>query len=307
MILALVVALIASPAWATVNITVTDLGDGVAEISYNATSETQLVRAFALDITVSDGSIVAVSDFKTGVSVAGADGYGIFPANFSRWITVNAQGDVDDWGVAEYTPVADAADPGAVGGLGGAAITIEMGSLYDGDANKPAKSGVLCKLTVDTSCTMSVTTNAMRGNIVLENAAEATPDLTAATDVPIVLDCFPAALTQQYADFLAYKAVGLNANCWCAPPNGTGYQCDGDADGKDSGIPFRYRVFTGDLALIVANWRKNINDPALDPCADIDHKDSGIPFRYRVFTGDLSVIVANWRKNDSALAGDCPR
>lgn len=307
MILALVVSLIASPAWATVNITVTDLGDGVAEISYDATSETQLVRAFALDITVDAGNIVEVNDFKTGVSVADDDGFGIFPANFSRYITVNAQGDVDNWGVAGYTPVADEADPGAAGGLGGPAITIEMGSLYDGDANKPPKSGVLCTLKVDTSCNMSVTTNAMRGNIVLEDAAEATPDLTAATNVPIVLDCFPAALAQQYTDFLAYKAAGLNADCWCAPPKGTGYQCDGDADGKDSGIPFKYQVFSGDLALIVANWRKKLPDPTLNPCADVDHKDSGVPFKYRVFSGDLAVIVANWRKTAAALPGNCPR
>jgi len=160
---------------ATVNITVTDLGEGVAQISYDATSETQLVRAFALDITVSDGNIIDVTDFKTGVSTAADAGFGIFPANFSRYITVNAQGDVDDWGVAGYTPVADEADPGAAGGLSGAAITVEMGSLYDGDANKPAKSGVLCKVKVDTTCTMSVTTNAMRGNIVLENAARRQP------------------------------------------------------------------------------------------------------------------------------------
>ncbi|UCG49671.1 MAG: hypothetical protein JSU94_07790, partial [Phycisphaerales bacterium] len=97
--------------------------------------------------------------------------------------------------------------------------------------------------------------------------------------------------------------------CWCGlygtPPRP--YQCDGDADGEDSGVPFKYRVFTGDLAVIVKNWRKNIADPTLDPCADLDHEDSGVPFRYRVFTGDLGVLVSNWRKTAPGLAGDCPR
>ncbi len=301
-ILALVVALIASPAWATVNITVTDLGEGVAEISYDASTETELPRAFALDIAVSDGNIVDVTDFKTGVSVVGAEGFGIFPANFSRYITVNAQGDVDDWGVAGYTPVADEADPGAAGGLPGPGITIEMGSLYDGDANKPATSGVLCNVKVDTTCKMSVTTNAMRGNIVLENAAEATPDLTAATDVDIVLEviCFPTS----YSTWNDWDAMG-RPNCWCAPPFGAGYQCDGDADGATE-TGFKYRVYTLDLQALIDNWKKKINDATLDPCADFDHK-SETGFKYRVYTLDLQKLIDNWKAKDSALPGDCPR
>jgi hypothetical protein len=97
--------------------------------------------------------------------------------------------------------------------------------------------------------------------------------------------------------------------CWCGiygqPP--WPYQCDGDADGKHSGGINKYRVFTGDLSLIVANWQKKLGDPTLNPCADIDHKDSGGINKYRVFTGDLNIVVANWRKRDADLPGDCPR
>ena len=119
-------------------------------------------------------------------------------------------------------------------------------------------------------------------------------------------ECFPSDYST-YSDFLEYKARGKDPNCWCAPPQGSGYQCDGDADGKTSGFPFDYRVFTRDLALITNHWQKKIDDPTLDPCADVDHKDSGFPFYYRVFTGDLSILVANWKKTDSELPGDCPR
>jgi hypothetical protein len=82
-------------------------------------------------------------------------------------------------------------------------------------------------------------------------------------------------------------------DCWCTP-----YQCDGDADGINSGVPFYYRVYTGDMALIIANWKKKMGDPTLNPCADIDHISSGAPYYYRVYTGDIGKIIENWKKYD---------
>jgi len=106
-----------------------------------------------------------------------------------------------------------------------------------------------------------------------------------------------------YADWVVLGRPG----CWGIPPFGGGYQCDGDADAVDSGGLTKYRVFTGDLNLIVANWKKKTGDATLDPCADIDHKDSGGINKFRVFTGDLTRLVTNWRKKDTQLSGDCPR
>ncbi len=103
-----------------------------------------------------------------------------------------------------------------------------------------------------------------------------------------------------YSSFADWVALGRPA-CWCEP-----YQCDGDADGKTSGFPFDWRVYDGDLNLILDNWKKKIDDPALDPCADIDHKAGGLQ-KYRVYTGDLAILVTAWKKNDAELPGDCPR
>ncbi len=303
----LAVLLLATPALAAVRIIITNDG-GAAAISYETDGE--VVRAFALDITVTGATIDAVSDYVKGESTAAAPGFGIFPANFSRHITVDAAtGEVTTWDVNEYTPVADAADPGALGGLGTNGVTIEMGGLWyppEADSpNAPPNSGLLCKLTVSADCTMSAEENTTRGGVVLTDpSVTPTVDLSQATDVPIVLaaDCFPST-NLAYNDWVALG----KPNCWCAPPDGSGYQCDGDTDGKTSGFPFNYRVFTGDLGILVANWQKKAGDPALDPCADVDHKSSGFPFNYRVFTADLGVLVANWQKKDAALPGDCPR
>jgi hypothetical protein len=294
LIIALVVVLLTAPAWADVAITLSN-DNGVVTIGYDSTGEAELVRAFALDITVTGGIITDVTDFVVGDDNGG---YGIFPGNFSRYITVDGQtGEVADWGAAGYTPVADVNDPGAAGGLGSNAITIEMGSLYDTQA--PAKTGVLCKVVVGDGSEICVTPNVIRGGVVLENAAQATcPEVC----LPLATECFPST-NSQYNDWVVLG----KPECWCAPPYGSGYQCDGDIDGKDSGFPARFRVFTGDLGILVDNWQKKANDATLDPCADVDHKDSGFPARFRVFTGDLGILVNNWQKKDAALPGDCPR
>lgn len=295
MILALAVVLLAAPVWADVTITLTDISDTVVEVGYEATGERP--RAFALDLKVTEGTITDVTDF-----VIGDDnfGFGIFPANFSRYITVNPSGDVDDWQMPGYTPVADGGDPGALDGLDSNGVTLEMGALYD--SNAPPMTGVLCRVTVDYegSTELCVIGNALRGNVVLEDATEVDP-----VEACITLggDCFPSNFTT-YNDWVSYG----KPPCWChstATPPGTGdYQCDGDADTKTSGPPFNYQIYTGDLSLVVANWKKKgFVDP--NPCADIDHKDSGPPFRYRVYTADLSRLVGNWKKKATALPGNC--
>lgn len=292
MILALAVVLLAVPAMADVAIELVALDATTVEVRYDATGETELVRAFALDITATDGNIVDVNDFAVGDDNGG---FGIFPGNFSRFITVNATtGAVDSWDIAGYTPVADAADPGAAGGLGSSAITIEMGALYDTLA--PGTTGVLCTVTVTEGTTqVCATGNALRGNVVLEDAAEATLDLTDAC-APLAVECLPSTR----ADYAMWVTLG-KPDCWCTP-----YQCEGDADTVTSGFPFNFRVFSGDLAILVANWRKKAAE--LDDtgkCADIDRADSGFPFKFQIFSGDLAILVTNWRKKDADLTGNC--
>ena len=247
MIFALVVVMLATAAWADIAITVTDQGDGKAAIGY---SGTELVRAFALDITVDAGTIDAISDFAVGDD---NNGYGIFPANFSRYITVDATtGEVTDWAVAGYTPVADANDPGALGGLGTSGITIEMGSLYDTKA--PPLAGTLCVITVSETCKVTVTTNATRGNVVLEDASEAAVGLVGATEVPITIG-------EEYPglDYEEWVAVG-KPDCWNSNINPR--QCHGDADGASQGKQ-KYRVSIADLDILIANWQK-ADGPAPD-------------------------------------------
>jgi hypothetical protein len=182
-----------------------------------------------------------------------------------------------------------------------------MGALYyptgDNSPNAPPLSGDLLKFRVDKDCTVTVAENATRGGIVLTNpSVTPTVTLTGCTVVCAAPDCYPSGYTT-YADWVTMN----KPNCWCAKPIGSGYQCDGDADGLTEGAVSKWRVSMNDLSIIIANWKKKITDPTLNPCADIDHKSEGVVSKWRVSMNDLSIIIANWKMKDTGLPGDCPR
>ena len=320
--LILVVLLFVAPAWARVDIKCTVEGDEVT-ISYRVMEdEPNKVRAFGLDITVDKGTITGYDDTVN-------DDYVIYPGS----IVINTSVPdpcVDDYG----TPIGDPCDhPDTQPGLDSNGITIEMGALYappdDNSPNAPPDQNdnnfyELLKLIIsDLGACVTITENEARGGVVMTDPT-IDPDVNATGDCcgeePY---CFPVndpAYTQQAADYLAYKAnsnpaVGIRVDCWChiVDPNDPKtcinlpcvFQCDGDADGATYGSK-KYRVYLGDLNLVVANWKKKITDPTIDPCADVDHVSYGSK-KYRVYLGDLNTVVNNWKAKDSNLPGDCPR
>jgi hypothetical protein len=284
------VVLLATPAWATINITANHLGDGVVAIEY---SGTELARAFALDITIDAGVIESIDGYARGDE---NNGYGIFPANFSRYITVLDTGEVESWDESEYSPVADANDPGALSGIGTSGITIEMGSLYTTQA--PPLSGTLCRIKVTESCLLTVTTNATRGNVVLENATEADVDLSGATDYQVTIGA-STAYTGAHPE--QWEAVG-KPDCWISSINPR--QCHGDADGASQGKQ-QFWVSTNDLDILIAAWNKPLSKLTGNQiCADFDHMPQGKQ-EFRVSTNDLDILIANWNKASSP-APDCP-
>ena len=166
--------------------------NGLAAIKYATDGEK--VRAFALDVKLSAGTFTGISGYIKGESTITEPnhlGYGIFPARFSQYISVDAQtGEVTAWDVNDYNPLADPCDPGSLGGLGTGGVTLEMGSLYyppaDSSPNAPPNAGLLCKLAISQSAKVTVTANALRGGIVLTDITkQAIVDWTQATDIQI--------------------------------------------------------------------------------------------------------------------------
>ena len=168
----------------TVNlILIQDMNDQdarIAELYYSADAN---VSGFGLNITVAtaDANIIDINNYFVGECDGSNKGFGIFPESFSTYIDAGNP----DWQDSNYTPVAPNTAPGASGtGLGMGTIVVEMGALYE-DGNQPATSGLLCKIQVDGDCNVTVTGDATRGNVVLEDANEASLVTTAATDIRI--------------------------------------------------------------------------------------------------------------------------
>lgn len=172
----LMVAMMAVSASAAVRIIVEDVG-GMVAIKYQTDGE--VVRAFALDVTVDQGVIEDVNGFHRGESMP-SDApdpntyYGIFPSAFAAAIDVNEDtGEVVDWNVADYTPLADPcnAPDDTLPGLGSNGVTLEFGALYspptDDSPNAPGPNGLLCLLKISEAATVSIVPNIIRGGIVL--------------------------------------------------------------------------------------------------------------------------------------------
>ncbi len=270
-LVSILMLLVAVPAMA-LTLTVTDQGGGVARIAYEK-GATALPAGFGLKVTVSAGTITAVDPAFEGVGA----GYGIFPGT----ISIDANGTIVDVG----SPVADPCDPGAGGGIGTNNVVLEMGSLHD-DGNVPSDNGVLCDVTVSESCTLCVTTEPIRGNIVLEDLSVVEinePGVCAAINLA------PPECVKSTAPFYSNWVALGKPNCWCYSRN-----CRGDINGIKSGP---YWVSSLDLDA----FRLAFNDSTLEPgeiCADNNRIKSG---PYWVSSLDLDTFRLYFNKLEASV------
>lgn len=292
----LIVAMLlsATSAMAAVTVTATDSGglDGVVTVAYTGDVN---VRAFALDISVDNGATIdSISGFKTGTSdVTTSKGYGIFPGRFRDYIDASAP----NWSDVNYTPVAPVADPdGNDTGLGGNYITVELGTLYADDINRPNQAGTLFTLGISCApydCNLVMTANATRGGVVGDDGDA----VTGLTLVGTKVICAEAAcITTGHVDHADFIAAG-SPECWCYPG-----QCHGDADGLTEGkSPLIYQVGTVDLTILQNAWLMTTAQVVANPpaaCADFDRREEGkSPLIYRVGTADLTILQNNWLSN----------
>ena len=213
----LVALLLTAPAWADVNIT-SAVDECGAIIAFDASGEPNLVRAFALNISVdNDANII-------GVELLSGD-YVIHPGT----IVIDTSGTVQDYG----TPVAPESDlpSDTLAGIGTGGVTIEMASLYapvgPASPNAPAPSGQLVKVTVSGDCTLTVSANVSRAGstgVVMES-----PDEVVTVNLPAGLPiiCAPdECLKDTDPGYDAWKNTWGSPDCWCFKK-----QCKGDING----------------------------------------------------------------------------
>ena len=155
----LTLLLLVSPAWAKVEISCTTDGS-VVTVSYAMSGgDTNLPRAFGLDITLdNDANIVSASSFNSS--------FWVHPGS----IDVNTDVEppvVDSNGTAILSKTGYPQANGFEGPPDSNGMTIEMGSLYYGAPNAPASSGTLFTFTVDADCNVAIAGNTALGKVVL--------------------------------------------------------------------------------------------------------------------------------------------
>jgi len=186
----LILGLLATSGEAAVNVFVQDC-NGRAAIHYECTAG-EMVRSFALNVSVSQGHIVGISHYFRGPSTVQAQGYGIFPAAFRDYIGLFNNTNAN-WNAPGYTPLAAMADdPGnSLPGLNSPGVTLELGALWDrsSPASQPSASGTLCWLKLTEAAQVTVTANERRGGVVLAStgaSVEALYSGAAVDPVPLI-------------------------------------------------------------------------------------------------------------------------
>jgi hypothetical protein len=267
--LALLILALTVPAMAAVNITLTKgtLADAnKVTIGYSTGGEE--VRAFALNVAVSDKAYVVGSDDPN------LKDYYIFPGSISFYVS-DGNTLILDYG----NPIAEADVNGGV---------LETASLYAasdpcGHTGPPASSGTLCSFRVkdvtgtcgpDNKIIVSLTLNTKRGGVVLKD-----PNVTPTVNLPAALE-------------IVCPLGG--PPCWACPS-----QPFGDATGD--GISD-----ASDLLAVKKSWLKGIGDPhgtgtgKYNCCADFTQDNL-------VDASDLLKLKKNWLRQGANCADiSCP-
>jgi hypothetical protein len=283
----LMVLAIATPAMAA-EIRATDEGSGVVRIDYiRAAGDAQRVRAFGIDLSITSGNAVysSISNFKTdGESTAASKGYGIYPGT----IVIDSTG-------AMTSPGSPKAPDGSTG-ENPSGITLELGSLFVGEANAPVGASgtvTLCKVTYTGTTTshLTLTLNSARGGVVNEDGTVTSPLTLTGTDIVFAA---PEAVKNTAPFYNDWKSWG-SPPCWAFQR-----QCRGDINGIKNvfwvqGLDltiFRAAFNKTDLVLstVVVNGSAGI-------CADLNHTKNV----FRVQGLDLTEFRKYFNKADASV------
>jgi hypothetical protein len=302
----------------TVDFSVTDVGNGQAQIGYanNGVPAADLPVGIALKVVV------------TGCEVTGLVSYDPceFPAYIDYAYTEETSGDGYD-PLGEGHPLAKEENaPGRLDtgtDLPATTVYVCMGRVQDGVAGpNPGPESVANLVTLqladdvsgDSVGYVSVYEDvSSRGGVVGGGAAFATN--LPQEDVEIGFGCYTG------PDKAEWEAVG-SPKCWCCPR-----QCHGDTglsiDDESCGIhgsPKTGYWYVGapDLGVLIAGWKvkEDPDGPGIASitngiCADFDHTLHGSPKTgyWRIGAPDLGILLASWKlkepPDDVGIPADC--
>jgi hypothetical protein len=224
-----------------------------------------LMRGIALDITVDGGATIdAISNYATGSTPADSTqipaGYSVFMGSIQFAADPNFVSDFGD-------PVAPNTDPDALGGLGTAGITVEMGSLYAEGGTAPGTAGTLFKITVSGATTVTIVGNSTRGGdlgeCVLEDGSQA--NIVSSGCTVGVTECYVVGQQRGSAGCNAGTITQANYDAWVANGSPDHWCCPWQPCGDTNGDGY---VNPSDFIAIVAHPAQ---PASAAPGADTNH------------------------------------
>ena len=300
----LMVALLVVPAMAAVEITLVEVeGECAVDIVITATGDDAVdgkskVAGIALKVSVEPGEeITSISNYMTtGVSVAGAAGYGIYMGNIT--FEVLDPGGPNEETVIDETnsPVAPADAMDLPPQLPGESCVLEFGGLFDvaeaGDA--PLAVTTLARINLAGDSTVTVEEEIpTRGGIV--NIGGTLPSSTPIMPAPTLVTCVTACVYTGPAALQAeWVAVG-SPSSWCGE-----YQCHGDADGL-MGVVGRnaVRVDQADIDILLLGYNEPYPGTGLEPGPAPTDPDTTHPWIAADFNHVEGTVGRNQRRVDN--------
>lgn len=304
LVLAMLVAAMAVPAFAAVNINATDEGNGVLKLWYECT-ENEMLRGIALRIEA-DGNATIANNGAATVLALGEIGGKSFGFNTYMDYAFTVESDTPGfYDIDLGHPLAKADERGELDSFPASVFSISMGALDQlGEQAGVGGMGELMTIQFDLTAdaVISISLDTLRGGVVGDGV-----EVVNVQESRLLAFDVPTEAIKDTAPFYAAWVEFGRPDCWAYQRN-----CRGDADGQRVGNViqgFRW-VTSDDLAVLIAAF--NVLEPALKNvevngipgiCADFDRQRVGnvIQGFRRVTSDDLAVLIDYFNKLEPAV------
>lgn len=298
LVLAMLVAAMAVPAFAAVNINATDEGNGVLGLWYECTAD-EIIRGIALRIEADGNATIAGTSAAVVLAVDEIDGKSF---GFNTYMDYAFTVESVTAGLYEIDaghPLAKADERGELDSFPAGLFSVSMGALDQlGEQAGVGESGQLMTIKFDLTAdaVISIAVDTLRGGVVGDGfEAE---DVTVQASQTLIDGGVPELIPVGHPDYAQWELVGK-------PQSWGPRQCYGDADGAQEQIgKASYWVGLNDLAIFVAGFNKPYTGAESWIAADFDRKAEQIgKATYRVGLNDLAIFVQYF--NQATVPADC--
>lgn len=298
LVLAMLVAAMAVPAFAAVNINATDEGNGVLGLWYECTAD-EIIRGIALRIEADGNATIAGTSAAVVLAVDEIDGKSF---GFNTYMDYAFTVESVTAGLYEIDaghPLAKADERGELDSFPAGLFSVSMGALDQlGEQAGVGESGQLMTIKFDLTAdaVISIAVDTLRGGVVGDGfEAE---DVTVQASQTLIDGGVPECILPGHPDYAQWEMVG-KPQSWCNPR-----QCYGDADGAQEQMGKNLRwVGLADLGILAQGYNQAYSGQDWI-AADFSRSEEQMGKNLRrVGLADLGILATYY--NQAVVPADC--